>query len=172
MTALVSLRPLSAADVPAVQALYDAIPGYFTMIAGTPAPAGLAAHDYDALTRQHGRTWLGLYLPDPAGTPVLSGLLDMRLAYPLPDAVTLGLLVLREDRQRCGYGTQAYRLIEPWLQQQGYARVRLDVPGQAFGAQTFWRRLGFEFTGEQLRVAAGRKTVRLLVMEKALANRS
>lgn len=169
MTLRVSLRPLSGTDVVAVQALYDATPGYFTMIAGTAAPAGLAAHDYDELTRQRGRTWLGLYLPGPEGAPVLSGLLDMRLAYPPPDVVTIGLLLVREDLQRRGYGTQAYRLIETWLQQQGYARLRLDVPGQAFGAQAFWRRLGFEFTGEQLRVAAGRKTVRLLVMEKVLA---
>lgn len=169
MTTPVSLRPLTTADVVAVQALYDAAPAYFTMIAGAPAPAGLAAYEFDGLARHDGRTWLGLYVPGDTGTPQLCGLLDLRLAYPQPDAVTIGLLLVREDQQRRGYGSQTYRLIEGWLRQQGFARVRLDVPGQAFGAQAFWRRLGFEFTAEQLRVAAGRKSVRLLVMEKMLA---
>lgn len=169
MTTLVSLKPLGAPDVTSVQGLYDAAPGYFTLITGQPAPPDLAAHEYAALTGQRGRTWLGVYVPDAAGVPELCGLVDLRLAYPQVDAVTMGLLLVREDQQRHGYGSQAYGLIERWLRQQGYARVHLDVPGQAFGAQTFWRKLGFEFTGDQLRVAAGRKSVRLLAMEKVLA---
>lgn len=169
MTTLVSLRPLIGDDAVAVQVLYDASPGYFTLVAGEPAPPGLAVREFGELARHRGRTWLGLHIADTDGTPQLCGLLDMRLAHPQAGTVTIGLLLVRENQQRCGYGTQAYHLVEHWLRQQGYARVRLDVPGQAFGAQTFWRKLGFEFTGEQLRVAAGRKSVRLLVMEKVLA---
>ena len=172
MTILVTLRPLTAADVPAVQALYTATPGWFGLIAGAPAPAELAAHEYGELCGQPGRTWLGLYIPGPAGAPTLNGLLDLRLAYPQTDWVTIGRLLVREDQQRRGYGTQAYQLLEPWLRQQGYIHVRLDVPGQAFGTQAFWRKLGFGFTGEQQRVVAGHKSVRLLVMEKVLAQRS
>ncbi|QLQ06380.1 MAG: hypothetical protein HZY76_10220 [Anaerolineae bacterium] len=113
MTILVTLRPLTAADVPAVQALYTATPGWFGLIAGAPAPAELAAHEYGELCGQPGRTWLGLYIPGPAGAPTLNGLLDLRLAYPQTDWVTIGRLLVREDQQRRGYGTQAYQLLGP-----------------------------------------------------------
>ncbi|WP_423225644.1 GNAT family N-acetyltransferase [Candidatus Amarolinea aalborgensis] len=165
----VSLRPLGADDVIAVQAVYEATPGYFELMTGAPAPAYEAQREFDNLARQPGRLWLGLFVPDEAGLPDLIGLLDLRLGFPEPQIVTLGLLLVCEARQRQGFGSQAYRLIEGWLRQQGFSAVELHVAGQAFGVQQFWRRLGFEFTGQQRRVALGRKSVRLLALSKSLA---
>lgn len=173
----VSLRPLGADDVIAVQAVYEATPGYFEMMTGAPAPAYEASREFDNLAanvrlssrRSPGRLWLGLFVPDAAGLPDLIGLLDLRLDFPEPQTVTLGLLLVIEARQRQGLGSQAYRLIEGWLRQQGFRVVELHVAGHAFGAQQFWRRLGFEFTGQQQRVALGPKSVRLLALSKSLA---
>jgi len=165
----VSLRPFGADDVIAVQAVYEATPGYFEMMTGAPAPAHEAQREFDNLARQPGRLWLGLFVPDAAGLPDLIGLLDLRLDFPEPQVVTLGLLLVCEARQRQGLGSQAYRLIEGWLRQQGFSAVELHVAAQAFGAQQFWRRLGFEFTGQQQRVAVGVKSLRMLALSKSLA---
>ena len=164
----VSLRPLGADDVIAVQAVYEATPGYFEMMSGAPAPAYEAQREFDNLARQPGRLWLGLFVPGEAGLPDLIGLLDLRLDFPEPQIATLGLLLVCEARQRQGFGSQAYRLIEGWLRQQGFSAVELHVAGQAFGVQQFWRRVGFEFTGQQRRVALGRKSGRLLALSQSL----
>ena len=164
----VSLRPLGADDGIAVQAVYEATPGYFEMMSGAPAPAYEAQREFDNLARQPGRLWLGLFVPGEAGLPDLIGLLDLRLDFPEPQIATLGLLLVCEARQRQGFGSQAYRLIEGWLRQQGFSAVELHVAGQAFGVQQFWRRLGLEFTGQQRRMALGRKSVRLLALSKSL----
>lgn len=165
----VSLRPLSAEDVAAVQAVFEATPDYFAQLTGEPPAGHEAQRTFDSLAGQPGRLWLGLFVPDEAGLPDLIGLLDLRLGFPEPQTVTLGLLLVCEARQRQGLGSQAYRLLEGWLRQQDFDLVELHVAGQAFGAQQFWRQLGFEFSGQQQRVALGRKSVRLLAMSKRLA---
>jgi ribosomal protein S18 acetylase RimI-like enzyme len=172
----VSLVPLTLADhAAALQQVYRAVPHYWQMAALSGAPAGQAARDLDAAQATPGRSLLGivrrLAADDAQAGVEMVGLVDVRLDWPQPQTVYIGMIMVDEPYQRQGIGTQAWRLLAPWLAQSAQmATARLGVEQFNPGALRFFQSLGFTLTGETTRIRSGRRWVRLLFMEQTLAS--
>ena len=156
-----TLRPLSAADAPALQAVYAAAADYF-LRAGSALPQ--AAAELQQAAGEEGRFLLGIYLSGE-----MIGLLDLRLAYPEPYDVSVGLILLAEGQRRRGLGSWALRILEAWLHRDTPTEaVIVAVPAQDHVAQAFMMANGYAFTGQSTRVLAGDTRMRLLEMHKRI----
>ncbi len=90
--------------------------------------------------------FLGLFLIE---TSELAGVADFVVAYPSEGQGCLGLLLLAERHQRKGLGEEAVALVEAWvLRDHGVHNVTLGVELVNERARRFWRRCGYEPTGE------------------------
>lgn len=160
----ITLRPLTLADTPALQAVYAASHDYFVQTAGTaPAPTQ-AEYDLSEAASDDGRFLLGIALDD-----AWVGVLDLWLAVPGPYDVRLGLILLRPASRRQGLGSWALRILEAWLRQATPSEaVVLTLPAHDHAAQAFFSAHGYAFTGHSTRVLAGHTRLRLLEMRKSL----
>ncbi|MCU0503658.1 MAG: GNAT family N-acetyltransferase, partial [Anaerolineae bacterium] len=59
-----SLRPLTPADAPTLQRLYNACQAVFTSLLGRPAPPDLAANDLNQAQSTPGRAQYGVFLDE------------------------------------------------------------------------------------------------------------
>ncbi len=76
------------------------------------------------------------------------GCADLIRAYPNPETVMLGLLLITEDEQKRGYGKIAYEEIERLaLSWEGTRKIRIGVIGTNGVVLPFWKSLGFAETG-------------------------
>ncbi len=97
------------------------------------------------------------------------GVIDLRLAYPEPHDVSIGLILLAEPQRRQGLGTWALRILEAWLSRDTPTEaVIAAVPAQDHAAQGFFQANGYTFTGQSMRVLTGSSRSRLLEMRKSL----
>lgn len=173
MTA-VSLLPLSLEHhVAALQQVYRLTPGYWKMYHLPAAPADQGEQDLKAMEAEPGRYGMGILLPnepnDPEAGAQLVGVIDFRLHWPGENVAYLGMLMVAEPFQRQGIGSEAWRLLEPWLVEAAQMeRVRLGVEQFNPDALQFFQSLGFRLTGDSQRVKSGKRLVRLLYMEKDL----
>lgn len=186
----ISLVPLSLdLHVAALQELYRNTPGYWALYHFPSAPAGQAENDLRTAAVTPGRSLMGIVQPLRAPIPAtavgangaehggahgaageLIGLLDFRLHWPATRTAYIGMLMVAESYQRQGLGTQAWRLLQPWLATTAeMQRARLAVEQFNPIALQFFQRLGFQLTGEANRTKVGDKFVRLLYMEQALS---
>ena len=178
LLATISLAPLALEwHVAALQQVYLATPGYWTMFNFVTVPPGQAEYDLRAVAETPGRTMLGIVRrtehdsnDEAAQTGVeLIGVLDFRLHWPDEQVVYIGMVMVAEPYQRQGIGTQAWALLKPWLvDQAGMQRARLAVEQFNHAALPFFESLGFTLTGESNRIKVGDKFVRLLSMELPL----
>lgn len=175
----ISLAPLSLEwHVAALQQVYWATPGYWTMFNFATVPPGQAENDLRTAAETPGRTLLGIVRQSetvgdpetsPSGGVELIGVVDFRLHWPDEQVVSIGLVMVAEPYQRQGIGIQAWTLLKPWLTHQaGMTQVRLAVEQFNPGALQFFESLGFSLTGESNRIKIGDKFVRLLNMELLL----
>lgn len=74
----------------------------------------------------------------------VAGYLDVTLAYLEPDDATVNLLLVREELQGRGIGSEAIRRLEERLAGR-VSRVLASVYGKNARAQRFWRSLGYVF---------------------------
>lgn len=168
----ISLVPLSLEHhVAALQAVYAATPHYWAHYNWPSAPPNQAAHDLRAAAETPGRTILGmvrrLQAVDAAAGGELIGLIDFRLHWPGQHIAYIGMVMVAEPLQHQGIGSQAWRLLEPWLiHQAGMYKARLAVEQFNPGALHFFTHLGFQLTGQTARHRVGDKFVRLLYLEK------
>lgn len=159
-----TLRPLSPVDGPALQAVYRASADFFLDRGGAPPDPGQAEADLAAAAAEDGRFLLGISLHES-----MIGLLDLRLAYPEPFDVSIGLVLLAEPQRRQGLGTWALRILEAWLiRDTPTEAVIVAVPAQNHAAQAFFQTNGYTFTGQSTRVLIGSSRPRLLEMRKSL----
>jgi RimJ/RimL family protein N-acetyltransferase len=168
----ISLVPLSLDHhIAALQALYAATPGYWALYSWPGAPPNQAEHDLRAAAETPGRNLLGmvrrLQPEDPTAGAELIGLIDFRLHWPGNQVVYIGMVMVAEALQRQGIGTQAWRLLAPWLfGPAGMIKARLAVEQFNPGALRFFASLGFGLTGQTDRHRVGDSFVRLLYMEQ------
>lgn len=174
----ISLAPLSLEwHAAALQQVYLATPGYWTMFNFLTVPPGQAEHDLRAVAETPGRTMLGIvrrteHDSNEEATPAsveLIGVFDFRLHWPDEQVVYIGMVMVAEPYQRQGIGTQAWALLKPWLvEEAAMQRARLAVEQFNHTALPFFESLGFTLTGESNRIKIGDKFVRLLSMELLL----
>lgn len=159
-----TLRPLSPVDAPDLQTVYQASADFFVSSSGAPGDPGQASADLAAAAAEDGRFLLGIALHD-----TMIGVIDLRLAYPEPHDVSIGLILLAEPQRRQGLGTWALRILEAWLSRDTPTEaVIAAVPAQDHAAQGFFQANGYTFTGQSMRVLTGSSRSRLLEMRKSL----
>ena len=156
-----TLRPLSAANAPALQAVYAAAADYLLRASGA-LPQATA--ELQQAAGEEGRFLLGIYLSEE-----MIGLLDLRLAYPEPFDVSIGLILLAEGQRRQGLGSWVLRILEAWLSRDTPTEaVIVPVAAQDHIAQSFFLANDYVFTGQSTRVLMGSTRLRLLEMRKGL----
>jgi len=159
-----TLRPLSPVDALALEAVYQASTDFFLDRGGMLPDPGQASADLAAAVAEDGRFLLGIILHES-----MIGLLDLRLAYPEPFDVSIGLILLAEPHRRQGVGTWALRILEAWLRRDTPTEaVIVAVPAQDRAAQAFFQANGYTFTGQSTRVLVGSSRPRLLEMRRSL----
>lgn len=162
-------RPLTATDIPALQAVMVDTPGYFEAIgAAPPDPNGqrearAVLEDLPPGRTDADKVVLGLWLDG-----ALVGCADMVIGYPRPEVAFVGLLLVAEELQGCGLGTVAFGELARRAQERGCERMRLAIAKGHAHAEHFWLRRGFFATGEVGRDQTGHTERDVLVFERPL----
>lgn len=142
-TATLSVRPLQAHEVPALQALFDANPLYFQVVNGRNALPDEAQQEFDEHPPPH-LSWVrhhhtGVHGPDGTlvGTMVFTeGLCD-------PEVCHLGLFWLATAWHGSGVAEPLHQAWAEWARRQGARWLRLSVVVGNTRAERFWQRLGY-----------------------------
>jgi RimJ/RimL family protein N-acetyltransferase len=167
----ISLTPLSLEHhVPALTAVYQAVPNYWALYHLSGSPSGQAEHDLGQAAATPGRQIMGIVRrldTEQTGSVELIGMIDFRQHWPGAHVVTIGMFMVAETLQRQGIGRQAWALLEPWLIQTAKMyKARAGVEQFNANALQFFLSLGFQLTGQTNRHRVGDKFVRLLYLEK------
>lgn len=97
------------------------------------------------------------------------GCADLIRAFPDGETAMLGLLLIRESRQKTGLGRLAYDVIEKIaLSWPGIRKVRIGVIGINGTVLAFWRAHGFVETCARIPYAENGVVSETIVLEKAL----
>ena len=171
---IVTLIPLSPElHAAAVQAVYDATPGYWEMYDLLGAPPDQAATDLNAAAEEEGRFLLGIVRRvDPTNAAAggeLIGVVDFRLHWPAEAVAYVGMVMVAQPYQRQGIATQTWSLLKPWLASTAQMRTaRVGVEQFNIPGLKFWESAGFTLTGDSNRLRVGDKFVRILYMDEPL----
>jgi GNAT superfamily N-acetyltransferase len=93
--------------------------------------------------------FFGIYRDD-----AMIGCADVLRGWKFATQSMIGLLLLAQPFQRCGYGALAYRRLEETIGAwQGMESIRIGIIETNLPAFGFWHRMGFAETGERSRLA-------------------
>lgn len=77
------------------------------------------------------------------------GIIDILMGYPNEDTAFIGLLLLVESAKGKGLGEQAYKKLEKQiLVFQNISKIKLSVVESNIEVEKFWKKMGFQRTGE------------------------
>lgn len=145
-SARLEAHELAEADIPALQALYDANPEYFLTVNGCRPGADLARTDFDERPPPqlgYTRQWmLGLYERGQAGGP-LAGVITVVSDLGAPAVWHVALFLLATRLHGTGAAQPLYRALEDWMRGSGARWLRLGVVVGNARAERFWDRLGY-----------------------------
>lgn len=161
-------RDLVSANVPALQALFEANPEYFLTINGrrpNPDEAQVEFEELPPAFMTYTHRWVpGIY--DRAGhlvgvASVLSDLCAQHVWH-------IGLLLLATRLHGKGLASSFYAALEAWAIEGGAEWMRIGVVTGNERAERFWDRLGFVTVRTRLGVDTGGRVNDLKVMVKPL----
>lgn len=159
---------LASADLPLLQAFFEANPAYFHFAHGQAVQADEAQKEYDdwppAEMPFADRFFLGLLDSENRLIGMTSGLID----FIASGVGHLGLFIVASHLHGSGVAQAAYQALENWLRNQGMHSLRLGVIQGNVRAQHFWRRNGFQWARERGPVMLGINHHMLDVMVKPL----
>jgi GNAT superfamily N-acetyltransferase len=165
-------RELDAAEIPLLQALFDANPGYFQTVNGRNAHPDEAQAEFDEMppaslgyTR---RFFLGLFDARDA----LQGIAVVVSDLCAPRVWHITLYLLAASLHGSGTAHETYRAMEAWMQAQGAQWLRLCVVAGNGRGERFWQTCGFEQTCVRHGVDTGGRLNTLRVLFKPLAGGS
>lgn len=166
---VVTLRLLDGepSEMAELQCVFEHSPKFAELVTGVPPGLADAQSTYAVLPE--GKTYddkfvFGIFLGS-----AMVGCADMIRGYPIPTTATLGLLLIAEAFQHQGIGRAAYAQLEGRI--LGWStcdRVRLGVVETNAGVVPFWRKLGFEQTGESRPYRRGSIVSDCIYFEKPL----
>lgn len=167
-TDTLTVRELLAADVPALQALFDANPLYFRTINGRDALPDEAQTEFDELPPPHlsyGRRWIaGVY--DRTGA--LAGVLVVLSDFCATGVWHLSLFLLATRLHGQGLAGALHLALQDWARRQGARWLRLGVIVGNVRAERFWERMGYAEVRRRLGIDTGGRLNDSRVMVKPL----
>jgi GNAT superfamily N-acetyltransferase len=165
-------RVLRADEVPRLQALFDANPGYFQTVNGRNANPDEAQVEFDELPPPHlsfrERWVLGVF--DAAGA--LVGVVLVLSDLGAPGVWHLALFLLATALRGRGIAAALYVAMESWAITGGALWMRLGVVTANARGRRFWERCGYRTVRMREQVDTGGRLNDLLVCIKPLAGGS
>lgn len=159
------LRPLTDADIPALQQVYNALPEAFRLLIGRPAPPDQAARDFRQATATPGRYQFGILIQGR-----MSGVVDCKLDDDVEGQAYIGMLLLTPPYNDPAVAGLVLRILGRWLAAAfGVRRLETGAVAHDPVGIAFWRSQGFEFTGEQYRRDLPDYHPRFLILAKDIA---
>jgi GNAT superfamily N-acetyltransferase len=160
---------LGAQQVPLLQALFDANPGYFQAINGRNAAPGEAQLEFDELPPPHlpfRQRWVAGVFDDGGA---LVGTLVLVADLGAPGVWHIALLLIDQAHHGSGLAAEVLAVLQTWVRSQGAQWLRLGVVVGNLRAQRFWHRQGFQATRLRRGIDTGGRLNDLQVMVKPLA---
>jgi RimJ/RimL family protein N-acetyltransferase len=97
------------------------------------------------------------------------GCVDLIKAYPDARTVLVNLLLIAEDVQGAGLGSESFKEIEKEIRtMEGIERIRIGILRSNDFVQNFWRKMGFRKTGDSQAFESGSLKTKMFFMEKGL----
>jgi len=166
------VREMPEAELPRLQALYEANPEFFHIVNGRGPDADEARQQFDELPPPHlsyTRRWFaGVY--DRAGA--LQGHVAIVSDLALPRAWHLATFLMATNLHGSGAAAEAFAALESWLRGQGAHWLRLGVVIGNARAERFWERCGFLDVRRRDNMDTGGRINSLRIMVKPLAGLS
>ncbi len=161
-------RRLGEADLPALQAFFEANPGYFMTVCGEPPAANEARQEFDNRPPPEmpfdDAFLLGVF--DHSGQWVaMASIVSNLLA---PQVWHIGLFIVATPLHGSGAATRVMAALESWLSGQGAQWIRLGVVLGNTRAERFWEKCAFREVRRRIDVPIGQCTHTLRVMVKPL----
>ena len=159
----------TAADIPAVQAFFEANPEYSLMCEGR-APTAHEGQEFVTSLPPAGfsyRDHYALLLRGEQGA--VDGLAGVIVDLPAPEVWHLGLLIAATHLHGSGFARLAHDAYEVWARAGGARWLRLGVVSQNLRAHRFWLRQGYVEVGRREGMVIGELTNTVIVMVKPLA---
>lgn len=162
----VAARTLGPADLPALQALFEACTDFFEFSNGVPPPPDAAAVEFAERPPPHlpySRHWTVGLLDAEAGR--LHGALIVVADLGVAGVWHLALMLVHPAQRGSGLAPRALRALEDWARADGAGWLRLGVIRGNTRAERFWAACGFTETRQRaLTDALGReRATRVLV---------
>jgi GNAT superfamily N-acetyltransferase len=166
-----AVRELGPADVPRVQALFDANPDYFQAVNGRLPRPGEAQEEFDERPPapfSYTRRWFAGVM-DPRGE--LAGLVIVVSDLCAQAVWHLALFLVATPLRGTGVAPALHAALERWMRDAGAQWVRLNVVVGNTVAERFWARLGYEPVRTRDNIDTGGRINTVRVMVKRLCGR-
>lgn len=164
-----SARIASEADVPALQAFFEANPGYFVTVNGVPPRPDEARQEFDDEPPPHmpyaNRSLLLIDAPD--GT--LLGIAHVLSDFLAAGVWHIGLFIVATRLHGSGIASEIYRALEAWMVASGAQWCRLGAVVGNARAERFWLRCGYVELRQRRGVQMAARVNDVRVMVKPLA---
>ncbi|HKS22915.1 MAG TPA: GNAT family N-acetyltransferase [Thermoanaerobaculia bacterium] len=151
------LTPLTLADAPHVQRLFERCSEFWALIELPMPPA-----EEELTSIAPGKTLDDTFNFGAFDGDRLIAFLSMARDYPKESEWWLGLLLLDPAARSRGLGPQIHRELLDWIAAQGGTKLWIAVQTQNVAAERFWRRTGYV---EHSRQPYGTGTVILMWIE-------
>ncbi|MBK9518822.1 MAG: GNAT family N-acetyltransferase [Anaeromyxobacter sp.] len=161
------LVELGAADLHALQALFERCAAFFQLVQGAPPRPDQAErwlHQENVPGRAPGDKVVFGLLDDEER---LVGAVDVTADHPLVGEYWLGTMILEPTLRGVGMGAGFHAAVLAWVRGRGAQGVQLCVQQENAGALRFWAREGYQETGLACQQAGGREQV-VVKMRRAL----
>lgn len=163
------VRGLTRQELPAVQALFEANPGYFMAAVGQPPLPDEAQRQFEELPPPHltfsERWFAGVF--DGQGT--LRGLLIVVSDLSAAGVWHIALFFLDDQTRGTGTATRLHAALEAWARAGGARWLRLAVISGNVAAERFWDKSGYKEARTRPYVSAGGETVTARVLVRPLS---
>ncbi|HLL83711.1 MAG TPA: GNAT family N-acetyltransferase [Longimicrobium sp.] len=160
------IRPLGLDDAPRLQAVFEATPDHFAVVAGQAATPESAAHELRESAARPGREVALISLAD--GTD--AGALGWWAAHPEPDVALLGMILVAPAHRGAGVAREALSALEARLAAQGIRRLRTAFQRRRLAIHPVVKALGFAEMSIREHTRLGLAGASISLWEKAIEN--
>jgi GNAT superfamily N-acetyltransferase len=163
------VRPLAREELPALQALFEANPGYFVRVGGQPPRPDEAQQAFDELPPPHlghGERWFAGIFDDRGA---LRGLVIVVSDLSARGVWHIALFFLDDAAHGTGVAGRLHAALEAWARAGGAQWLRLAVIVGNVPAERFWAKCGYAEVRTRPYVNASGAAVTARVLVKPLA---